>query len=499
MENLFQKKTKEYLKKTLRGSKLNNHLFKMGYSFEQWVFPPIIDIKQVANGAGDNVTRNNIKFFAPKSNLKWREFSLIHPNNYQMVCENLSKNDNYYRLMCQLADGTNIFSYSIPLPYLNHQQRSGCQIKQWSELQKDISIYASDYPYILIVDISNCYHTVYTHTLEWASASVGLKNVGDKLDISIRRGQKNRTHGLPVGPRITDYLAEIVLCMIDREIEKTTRDTLFIGGRFRDNYFILCKSEADAQKLVKTISICLREYHLVLNDDKTEIIKTNSYLNDAWRIDHNIIKQLFGFDEKAIVSSNLNTNIKMEKLESYVESILRLSEKLKHQKGVYEKSLSVLEKIRPQRKVEYLQYFGLISRMYRDRIPALPKVLLVLSKLAQEDKRCDTFFKDFLKNRFEIATNNFDEFETLWVSYFMCLNNIKSKKVLNLLNHNKNPLYKLMGYFFEKRLYKITTTKEVCDILWGAKNKNTSKVKLQLSKIKTTKQISQILSVNFKY
>lgn len=499
MENLFRKRTRDYLKKSLHGASLNKHLLKMGYSFEQWVFPPIIDITNVLNGNGDDKDRNNIKFFAPKSNLKWREFSLIHPNNYQKVCENLSTNNNYNNLIGKIAIGSKIFSYSIPLPYSNFQQRSGCQISQWSELQKDISIYASEYPYILIADISNCYHTVYTHTIEWACASAGLKNVGKSLDVSIRRGQKNRTHGLPVGPRITDYLAEIVLCSIDREIEKIATDLNFTGGRYRDNFFMLCKSESDAQKLVKVISICLREYHLMLNDDKTEITRTNTYLNSAWRIDNNLIRQLFGFDEKLITSSKSCTTIKIDRLEAYVESILRLSEKLKHQKGVYEKSLSVLEKIRPERKTEYLQYFGLISRMYQDRIPALPKVLLVLSKLAEEENQCSVLFRSFLKNRFEISFNNCDEFEVLWVSYFMCLSNVKSRKVLKILNNDNNPLYKLMGYFMEKRLFKISHTKDVCDLLWGANNKNNSKVKLQLSKAKSTKQISRILSISFKY
>ena len=51
--------------------------------------------------------------------------------------------------------------------------------------------------------------------------------------------------------------------------------------------------------------------------------------------------------------------------------------------------------------------------MYQGRIPALSRILLLLFELANESRECNVKFKQFLLNRFRVASNLYDEFEVL--------------------------------------------------------------------------------------
>jgi hypothetical protein len=47
----------------------------------------------------------------------------------------------------------------------------------------------------------------------------------------------------------------------------------FLAVRFKDDYRILCNSEADAEKILKTLGKNLLVYNLSINENKTSIVK----------------------------------------------------------------------------------------------------------------------------------------------------------------------------------------------------------------------------------
>jgi len=493
--NNFQKRSEAHFNQIPKETALLKHLVGNGYLPESWVLPPFFETSLGAKaGYGDKKDRSPVTLFAPKTDLKWREFSFLHPNNYQIICNHLCKSE-YRIILSKISKGTNIYSYSLPVNYDSTEQRSAKQIEQWSELQEDLMFHASEYPYMLVLDLSNCYHTMYTHSIEWACESVGYKQFGTELDACVRRGMNNRTHGLPVGPRVTDYVAELVLCSIDRDIEKTCKSKKFIGGRFRDNYYLLCDSKAHAEDILKTVTRCLRSKNQSINSEKTKIIETEKYFNSFWQIDYNLLTQQLGLNSQGKIQK-----IDKIKLETFVSSVLRLSSSLDHERGVFEKSLGLLLNLRPVHKNDYLRYISLIGRMYKSRTSAIPKTLNIMSKLAEEDKECLKFFIKFLTDHFKKAHKRSDEFEILWLSYFIAKYNNEAKKIVTKLKVGGHPLLMLMAKFIEGNLSKKSITPGIIEELWPSFGKsNTSQIKFSFSSYKSSSEMSKILQPKFSF
>jgi hypothetical protein len=333
---------------------------------------------------------------------------------------------------------------------------------------------------------------MYTHAIEWACESVGYKKLGSEIDCSLRRGMNNRTHGLPVGPRISDYIAEIVLCAVDREIEKksiTMKE--FCGGRFKDNYYLLCKSKNQAENLLKIISKCLRKYHQSINSDKTKMIETHSYLDNFWQINYDVLIRQFNFDKDNI------HKIELKKLILFISIVSRTSESLNNDRAVIEKAIALLDQLRPiKTKASYSQYFSHICRLYKDRTPAMPRILALLCKLANEDGRCFTIFKNFLLKRFWVAYNADDEFEVLWISYFLSQIKHENKKIAEKLLGNENILYQLMGEYYKNAITGKINNDDLAIKLWP-NEKNNSMATIHFSVIQSQADFSKIVSVKF--
>lgn len=495
MVNLLRKRTKKYLEKSLKGQELFNHLVEEGYFPEAWVLPSFLQVKLKTAGNGDTTTREKISLFAPKSNMRWREFSLLHPNNYQDVCQKLSKKE-YFKIISKLSKGSKIFGYSVPLGFKDRTERIENQIREWSELQEDLMNHIYEYPFILIADISNCYHSMYTHAIEWACEKAGYKTYGTELDKSIRRGMNNRTHGLPVGPAITDYVAEIVLYAIDREIEKELKDKNYIAGRFRDDYFFLCKTKAEAEDILKGVAVCLRIYHQSINTEKIRIVESNFYFNNFWRIDFQLLVQQFGFENLDKRTIKVNTR----KLESFIGLVLRLSSSLNHERAVIELALDLLLKIRPDSKKAYPRYFNLVTRMYQGRIPALSRILLLLFELANESQECDVKFKQFLLNRFQVASNLYDEFEVLWIVYFMSQKQYKYRDGNNIyktLERSGFILSKIIVSYYKSALSNRRRNGDLTNKLYNTNNN--SKMNIVYSDIRSLEETVKLLHIKLFY
>jgi hypothetical protein len=175
MTNLFKLHHSQYIKKIETGANLYSHLMEYGYLPDHWVLPPFVEIKTKNTAqTGDTKTRDPKVLFAPKSKLKWRQFSFTHPNNYQKACEVIASKE-YNDALLKLAVPTKIFSYTLPQTYTSSTQNAEKQIIRWTELQDDLLLFSDKYEYMLVLDISNCYHTLYTHSIEWAFESIGDK------------------------------------------------------------------------------------------------------------------------------------------------------------------------------------------------------------------------------------------------------------------------------------------------------------------------------------
>lgn len=141
------------------------------------------------------------------------------------------------------------------------------------------------YKYRLNVDISNCYNSLYTHSISWAICGkekakeyfrtklpAEIKDdyeMADCLDAFVRFQKNNETNGIIVGPYTSRIISEIVLARVDKEL--TQKGLRF--KRYVDDYKMYFRTESKAQESLPIIEKVLNEYNLSLNTSKTVIQK----------------------------------------------------------------------------------------------------------------------------------------------------------------------------------------------------------------------------------
>ncbi|MDE2727171.1 MAG: RNA-directed DNA polymerase [Gemmatimonadota bacterium] len=140
--------------------------------------------------------------------------------------------------------------------------------------------------FVARTDISNCFHSIYTHSIPWVlhgrskskmDHSVLLE--GNLLDNVTRGTRDGQTNGLLIGPHPSNVISEIVLTRIDHEmIQKGYRRF----HRYIDDYTFYAKNHNEAEKFIHDLGMQLREYELVLNGRKTEILPMPLPINEDW-------------------------------------------------------------------------------------------------------------------------------------------------------------------------------------------------------------------------
>lgn len=136
-------------------------------------------------------------------------------------------------------------------------------------------------------DISNCFGSVYSHSLEWAiqgydEAKKNLyatpKHWSSLLDVAFRNTKRNETSGLTIGPAASNLAVEIILCRIDKVLDEYG----FIFTRYIDDYTAYCETHDEAQSFIRLLGQELSSYRLSLNLNKTSIKELPEPLQDSW-------------------------------------------------------------------------------------------------------------------------------------------------------------------------------------------------------------------------
>ena len=138
------------------------------------------------------------------------------------------------------------------------------------------------YAVMHFADISKCFNSIYTHTLFWATADIktakenkqaaGFSNSFDRLMQSVNY---NETNGICIGAEVSRIFAELILSEVDQRIilRLDKQDLKFrVNYEFRryvDDFYVFSQDDRVAKRVLATISVCLSEFNLHLNDQKT--------------------------------------------------------------------------------------------------------------------------------------------------------------------------------------------------------------------------------------
>lgn len=208
-----------------------------------------------------------------------RRMALPHPVTYSRLVPHLA--DNWGGLSSKLTS---------PNSFIKPSRRDDGRIirmdyEESSDALSRDSRLAHGKQFMVKADISNCFPSIYTHSLDWALRGKAIAKADrfnktweskvDKLTQGIHDGE---TKGLMIGPAVSNVLSELVLQRLDEAL----RADSFEFVRFVDDLTAYCTTREHAESFIVKLQRLLSEYRLDLNRKKTAILDLRSGISEPW-------------------------------------------------------------------------------------------------------------------------------------------------------------------------------------------------------------------------
>jgi hypothetical protein len=137
------------------------------------------------------------------------------------------------------------------------------------------------FPFQRRLDITRCFESLYTHSVDWAvrghhasKHGIGEDIFSTKLDKLFQGANNGQTNGVIVGPEFSRIFAEVILQCVDMEVQSDLAARRYVFdreywiGRYVDDYFIFCANDREASLIQDVIETQLEKYNLRLNKSK---------------------------------------------------------------------------------------------------------------------------------------------------------------------------------------------------------------------------------------
>jgi hypothetical protein len=236
----------------------------------------------------------------PKSGIARKGIKIPNPIHQGKLSKSII--DNYPEIIKLFNDST----FSTTKPELETELEQGKRAVKHNDFSffKESGIINSfKYAVQLKTDIAKFYPSIYTHSIPWVTfggKSKYKKNrtlnnsdqlkvmdiYGEDIDERLTWCQNQQTMGIPIGPDTSFIIAEIVACHLDKHLEKKlkSKNIDFLGYRYYDDYALYFNSELDAQIGLSELKKILNDFELKINDEKTEISRTQDELEKPWAL-----------------------------------------------------------------------------------------------------------------------------------------------------------------------------------------------------------------------
>lgn len=215
----------------------------------------------------------------------YRPLQLANPYLYYFLMREITKSTNWKFLKKRFEEFENPNCEVVSIPVVKDAKDKSVMattIKSWWEHIEQRSIELSlEYKYIFVTDITNCYGSIYTHSISWALHGMAYskehreeKNLGKSIDTYIMGMQYGQTNGIPQGSVLFDFIAEIVLGYADLLLYEDLQKEGIVDYkilRYRDDYRIFSNSKEEIEKIAMKLQTVLRTLNLQINSSKTKL------------------------------------------------------------------------------------------------------------------------------------------------------------------------------------------------------------------------------------
>lgn len=401
---------------------------------------------------------NHVMFMNKDGNYDWRPITIVHPLAYIGLVYYITKKENWEiikRRFKEFQKNDRIKCISIPVESTGKKNDKEETILNWWENLEQATIkYALSYQYCIKTDITNCYGSIYTHTIDWAlegknNAKENMRNnsktFGYKLDERIREVQYGQTNGILQGGEVYNLIAEIVMGYADELMGEQLPKSLSSNEmhdyqiiRYRDDYRIFSNSKETAEKIIKVLAEILTGLNMHFNQKKTSI--TSNLIKAAIKPD-----KFFWTSRKESIQIKINNTVRYQlSLQKHLWLIKELSDKFPNS-GSLTIALSDFYKRIKKEKVDENQIPQLIS-ILSDLIVNSPKSIanevIILSRIfAKLSEDRVKHYMDLIQGKVSRRANT--EYTEIWLQRLAIMVNYKYTYKSNLAKKVENNSVKI--------------------------------------------------------
>ena len=162
----------------------------------------------------------------------YRPIDVANPYLYYLLVKQMTTKSNWKDIKNRFATFAcpNIDVISIPkVKGDSDKSHKAAGISDWWENveQKTLAL-SLKYRYMFVTDITNCYGSIYTHSIAWALMGKDVAKskkgkpglLGNIIDTYMQGMQYGQTNGIPQGSVLFDFIAEMVLGYADFLLSK---------------------------------------------------------------------------------------------------------------------------------------------------------------------------------------------------------------------------------------------------------------------------------------
>lgn len=389
---------------------------------------------------GKSISTEPVYFSIPKNINSRRQYKM--PNLYSYMALNYYMCDQKKEFVDVFV--SNKFSTSKFFNQLNFDYSTTQEISQtllYGGVKK------------LYLDLSNFYHTLYTHSIPWmitgkAEAKKDRKNgFANTLDKLITSCQYDETHGIPTGNLLSRIIAELYMCHFDKHMENNN----FIYTRYVDDVVFPFTLEAEKEDFLKEFSLICRENNLLVNDNKTRV-DNFPFINKSSK------SNIFSFFENLTLKNSDEKWIK--EISNFIDYCI--NEESLGNKGAIKSIFPVIKNTFKNKKISSAKLNNIFSK--KDIITDF-NIFEKILDLSLKDSRLTNKFLTFFENMSSLGFSSISASEIVKKYFSVNSNSIGRKIDYYHKNHFNQELYQILLYAVEFEIDNLLTQEELLKLI----------------------------------
>lgn len=272
----------------------------VGYGFFPDKLPPVFDsasflkLCKTSNPGFKNESHDYIRYDSMRNINTPRALGIPTPMAYEKLCSVLKM--NWGSIRKHFHAYTDSQKHLISRNHLQLRKNKNALFDMNYDDWRNGGSPKDDLPigmkFIVKADISTCFPSIYTHSIPWALVGKAKSKAKrsdslwfNKIDKACQNLKDQETHGLLIGPHVSNLISEIILVVVDHNLY--TKGWRYI--RNIDDYTCYVESKEKAERFITDLIDELREFDLVLNHKKTVIASLPNTALELW------VRKLNGF------------------------------------------------------------------------------------------------------------------------------------------------------------------------------------------------------------